>query len=168
MPKKIDPLNKKHYPAVMAALTVSDLKSAVNFYTKAFGFKRRGPIMSGPDGKAMHAELDLRGAVIMLGPEFPEFGNRTPKSIGGTPTGLYLYVDNADKVVARAQKLGATVAQPPMDMFWGDRSGTVIDADGHKWMIATHIAEPTPREMKKQMVEQMSQWKPPSTEGAAA
>ena len=56
MPKKIDPLNKKNYTAVTAALCVSDVKAAVKFYQKAFGFENRG-IMNGPGGKPVHAEL---------------------------------------------------------------------------------------------------------------
>ena len=63
--KKIDPLNKKAYGAVSAALTVADIPAAVSFYQKAFGFAKRG-IMNGPDGKPMHAELTLRGTVLML------------------------------------------------------------------------------------------------------
>jgi len=42
-----------------------------------------------------------------------------------------------------------------MDMFWGDRCGTVVDPDGYTWMVATHVAEPTPQEMQKKMKEQM-------------
>src|ERR1017187_10454753 len=42
-----------------------------------------------------------------------------------------------------------------MDMFWGDRCGTVVDPDGYTWMVATHKAEPTSQEMKKKMMEQM-------------
>src|SRR6202011_6013354 len=67
MPKKIDPLNKKQYGAVTAMLTVADVKAAVSFYQKAFGFAKRG-IMNGPDGKPMHAELTLRGTTLMQGP----------------------------------------------------------------------------------------------------
>ena len=40
--KKIDPLNKKAYGAVSAALTVGDIPAAVSFYQKAFGFTKRG------------------------------------------------------------------------------------------------------------------------------
>jgi PhnB protein len=40
-----------------------------------------------------------------------------------------------------------------MDMFWGDRCGTIVDPDGNTWMIATHMAEPTAQEMKKKMKE---------------
>ena len=81
MPKKIDPLNKKNYTSVTAALCVSDMKAAVDFYQKAFGFEKRG-IMKGPDGKPIHAELSLRGTSLMLGPEMPEMGARSAKNVG--------------------------------------------------------------------------------------
>ena len=80
MPKKIDPLNKKQYCSVTPMLTVSDVKAAADFYQKAFGFAKRG-IMNGPDGKAAHAELTLRGMTIMLGPEMPQMGSRSAKTV---------------------------------------------------------------------------------------
>jgi len=156
MAKKIDPLNKKQYGAVSTFLVVSDVKAAINFYQKAFGFEKRA-VMNGPDGKIAHAELALRGTVIMLGPENPERGARSLKSLGGSPASLYLYAENADKVTAKAVKLGATAQGPVMDMFWGDRCGTIIDPEGYMWMIATHKAEPTPAEMKKAMAAMASQ-----------
>lgn len=155
MPKKIDPLNRKHYGAVTVMLCVSDVKGAVTFYQKAFGFEKRG-IMNGPDGKPMHAELRLRDTTLMLGPEVPERGARSAKSIGSTPATLYLLSEDADKTFAKAVKLGATAIQPVMDMFWGDRCGVLADPEGNPWMIGTHIAEPTPQEMKKAM-KQMAQ-----------
>src|SRR6202171_1673232 len=93
MPKKIDPLNKKNYGSVSAALTVTDIKAAVNFYTRAFGFAKRG-IMNGPDGKPIHAELTLRGTTLMLGPEMPQMGSRSAKTIGSSPASLYLLTDH--------------------------------------------------------------------------
>lgn len=155
MPKKIDPLNKKQYGAVTVMLSVTDMKAAVAFYEKGLGFTRRGNIMNGPDGKPMHAELRLRDATIMLGPENPQAGARSAKSIGATPVTLYLITENVDKVVAKAVKLGAKLASPVMDQFWGDRTGTIVDPEGNTWMIGTHIAEPTPQEMKKKMAELM-------------
>ncbi|HEV2200842.1 MAG TPA: VOC family protein [Bryobacteraceae bacterium] len=154
MPKKIDPLNKKQYGAVTAMLTVGDIKAAVSFYQKALGFAKRG-IMNGPGGKPIHAELRLRDTTLMLGPEIAQMGTRGAKTIGASPVTFYLTVENADKVVAKAVKLGATQRGPVMDMFWGDRVGTIVDPEGNTWMIATHIAEPTPQEMKKKMMEQM-------------
>jgi PhnB protein len=153
-PKKIDPLNKKLYGSVSTMLTVTDVKSAAAFYQKAFGFEKRG-IMDGPDGKAIHAELTLRGTTLMLGPEIPQMGSRSAKTLGGSPSTLYLLTENADKTVEKAIRLGATSKGPVMDMFWGDRCGTVVDPDGYTWMVATHVAEPTPQEMQKKMKEQM-------------
>ena len=160
--KKIDPLNKKQYGAVSTMLTVSDIPAAVSFYQKAFGFTKRG-IMNGPDGKAVHAELTLRGTTLMLGPGNASMGKRTAKSLGASPASLFLYVENVDKVVSKALSLGATGKGPVMDMFWGDRCGTIVDTDGYAWMVGTHKAEPTTKEMKAKMLEQMG----PKPAGAA-
>ena len=152
--KKIDPLNRKQYGAVSTVLTVSDIPAAVNFYQKAFGFTKRG-IMNGPDGKPIHADLTLRGTTLMLGPENPALGKRSAKSIGASPAGLFIYVENVDKVVTKAASLGAASQGPVMDMFWGDRCGTIVDPNGYTWMVGTHKAEPTAKEMKERMQEQM-------------
>lgn len=154
--KKIDPLNKKQYGAVTAMLTVSDIPAAVSFYQKALGFSKRG-IMNGPDGKPMHAELTLRGTTLMLGPENEAMGKRSAKSLGGSPASLYVYVENVDKIVEKATKLGAASKGPVMDMFWGDRCGTIVDPEGYSWMVGTHKAEPTAKEMKQKMAEMMRQ-----------
>ena len=133
------------------------MKAATEFYKKAFGFQKRG-IMNGPDGKPVHAELTLRGTTLMLGPEMPEMGARSAKTIGASPTTLYLLVEKVDQVVAKAAKLGAKLQGPVSDMFWGDRCGRLVDPEGYTWYIATHIAEPTPAQMKKQMIEDMRKW----------
>lgn len=156
MPKKIDPLNRKQYGPISTMLIVSDIKAAVSFYQKAFGFDKRS-IMAGPDGKPIHAELTLRDTVLMLSPEMPQRGVRSAKTLGASPVTLYLTTEGVDKVVAKAVKLGATQQGQVMDMFWGDRCGTIVDPDGNTWMISTHVSEPTPQEMKKAMKAMSSQ-----------
>ena len=94
---------------------------------------------------------------MMLGPENPQMGGRSAKSLGGSPVTLYLTTESVDKMVGKAVKLGATVKVPVGDMFWGDRSGTIVDPEGHIWMVATHVAEPTPQEMTKKMKEMSGQ-----------
>ncbi len=165
MPKKIDPLNKKQYGAVSTSIVVTDLKAALNFYQKAFGFTKRG-VMNGPDGKPVHAELTLRGTTLMLSPENLERGFRSAKTIGASPVSLYVYTEDADKTTAKAVKLGAKALGPVADMFWGDRAGTVVDPEGYMWMLATHKAEPTPAEMKKAMAQQASGQASGTTSGA--
>jgi PhnB protein len=135
-------------------LTVSDIKAAIGFYQKAFGFAKRG-ITNGPGGQPVHAELTLRDTTLMLGPEMEQMGARSAKTLGASPVTLYLLTEDADKTVAKAVKLGATQQGPVMDMFWGDRCGNIVDPDGNTWMIATHKAEPTPQEMKKKMMEEV-------------
>ena len=152
MPTQIDPLNKKRYGAVTVMLTVANVKAAMKFYQRVFGFARRG-VINGSGGKLTHAELRLRDTTLMLGPESLERA-RSAKTIGASPVTLYLMVEDVDKVVAKAIKLGATTAAPVAEMFWGDRCGTIVDPDGNPWMVATHASEPTPQEMRKKMLEQ--------------
>jgi uncharacterized glyoxalase superfamily protein PhnB len=108
--------------------------------------------------------LRLRDATLMLGPENPEWGTRSAKSVGASPASLFVYAENVDKVVAKALSLGATGQGPVMDMFWGDRCGKVVDPDGYSWMVGTHKAEPTVKEMNAKMKEQM---RPKPTAAAA-
>jgi len=159
---QIDPLNRANYTAITTMLTVADVQKAYAFYQKAFSFEGRG-LMPGPDGKAMHAELKLRESVLMLGPENPAWQSASAKTLGNTPATLYLLVEDVDKLTTQATNAGATLVQPPEDMFWGDRTATLVDPDGNKWMLATHKAEPTPEqmdaEMKKQFAEMAKQQK---------
>ena len=153
---QIDPLNRNNYTAITAMLTVGNLERAYSFYQKAFGFQGRG-LMPGPDGKPMHAELKFRESTLMLGPENPAWQSATAKTLGNTPATLYVLVDDVDKVSAQATAAGATLLQPPADMFWGDRTATLLDPDGNKWMLATHKSEPTPEQMDAAMKKQFAE-----------
>jgi uncharacterized glyoxalase superfamily protein PhnB len=165
--KKIDPLNRKQYTSLTPMLTVQDVRRAVDFYTKAFGFKVRG-MMEGPGGMVMHAELRLRDTTLMLGPESAEQHTYGARSIGGTPVTIYVLVANADATFNDAIAAGGQVLMPVMDMFWGDRCGMVGDPDGNKWMIATHKANPTAKQMQAAMKAQMENPSGGQTASAAA
>lgn len=153
---QIDPLNRANYTAITAMLTVGDVEKAYAFYQNGLGFQGRG-VMPGPDGKPMHAELKLRESTLMLGPENPAWQASSAKTLGNTPATLYLLVEDVDKVTTQAVNAGATLLQPPTDMFWGDRTSTVVDPDGNKWMLATHKAEPTPEQMDAAMKKQFAE-----------
>jgi PhnB protein len=64
-------------------------------------------------------------------------------------SGLFLYVPNVDKTIAKAVKAGAKILMPAEDTFWGDRFGRVEDPYGNSWAIATHIEDVSPAELKK-------------------
>jgi uncharacterized glyoxalase superfamily protein PhnB len=150
---RIDPLNRKNYGALTPMLAVSDVRRAVDFYTKAFGFSVRG-ITDSPNGP-LHAELRFRDTTLMLSPESRQQNNLSANVIGNTPATLYILVDDVDSTFNTAVAAGAKVLMPVMDMFWGDRCSTVADPDGNKWMIATHKAEPTEAEMAEAMRQTM-------------
>jgi uncharacterized glyoxalase superfamily protein PhnB len=145
--KKVSPI-PKGYHAVTPGLAVRDAAQAIEFYKKAFGAKEKGR-MPGPDGKIMHADLMIGDSHIMLGEENTQMNNPSPLSLNGSPVGLYVYVRDAGKVFNQAVKAGASATMPMMDQFWGDRAGMVTDPFGHKWWLATHKRDLSPKEMKK-------------------
>jgi PhnB protein len=149
------------YHTVTPALTVKKGAEAIEFYKRALGAKE---LMSlpGPDGRLMHAEIEVGNSRIMLSEEMPEQGCRAPVSVGSTTSSLYVYLEDVDKAFRRAVEAGAKSLMPPTDMFWGDRMGQIEDPSGHRWGLATHKEDPTPEEMarrQKEFFAQMSQGK---------
>jgi PhnB protein len=123
---------------------------AIAFYAKAFGAQETVR-MPGPDGSIMHAEVKIGNSMLMLSDENKERGQLSPESIGGTACSIMLYAEDVDEVFKRAVAAGAKVEMPPVDMFWGDRMGNIVDPFGHKWAIATHKEDISPEEMEKRM-----------------
>lgn len=129
-------------------LCIKDAASAIEFYRKAFGAKELER-MTEPDGKIGHAEIQIGEARIMLADEYPALDFRSPKSLGGSPVLIFLYVEDVDAFFQRAIEAGATVRQPLEDKFYGDRSGTLEEPFGHIWSFATHKEDVPPEEMKR-------------------
>ena len=149
------------FTTVTPHLVLKDSAAAIEYYKKAFGAVEMSH-MPGPDGKGvMHAMLKIGTAFIMLGDEPPAdqcnpLGPKSAQSLNGSSVALHLYVDNADAVFKRAIDAGGTVVMPPMDMFWGDRYGMLVDPFGHRWSVATHMRDMTPEQMKKEFGEMMA------------
>ena len=138
------------YPQVTPYLCVDGAKAAIEFYVKVFGARERMH-MPGPDGKIGHAELELGDSVIMLSDEHPDMGALGPKTIGGTPVTISLYVEDVDAVFDAAVAAGATAVRAVEDQFYGDRTGQLEDPFGHRWSVATHVEDVPPEEMEKRM-----------------
>jgi PhnB protein len=85
----------------------------------------------------------------MLADEHPEMGFRSPKTIGGSPVIIHIYVEDVDALVARASAAGATVTRPPTDEFYGDRIAQLTDPYGHSWSFATHKEDVSVEEMAR-------------------
>ena len=136
------------YHAITPYLMFSGAAKAIDYYKKVFGATEIMR-MEAPDGKIGHAEIKIGDSVIMLADEAPEMKALSPKTVGGTPVGLMLYVEDVDDVFKRAVAAGGKAIQQLEDKFYGDRSGTLVDPFGHMWMVATHKEDVSPEEMDR-------------------
>jgi PhnB protein len=143
------------YNTVTPYLAVDGAAKAIEFYTRVLGATERMR-MPGPDGRVGHAELQIGDSVVMLADEFPDMGARSPKTIGGTPVSIMVYVEKVDDVFKQALESGATSLQPVEDKFYGDRSGMFEDPFGHQWTVSTHVEDVPPDEMAKRAAAFMS------------
>lgn len=137
----------EHCNTVSAYLVVPNCEQALEFYSKALGAETLFR-MAGPGGHGtMHAEMMLGNSTVMLTDENPQWGLKSPKTLGGTPVTLHVYTNDCDAVFNRAIAAGCEATCPLMDMFWGDRYGKLTDPYGHVWGIATHKEDVPPEEM---------------------
>lgn len=143
------------FHTVTPHIVCQNASAAIDFYKKAFGAEEVCR-MAGPGGGLMHAEVAIGNSRVMLVDEMPQMGCKSPKSLGGSPVTIHLYVNDVDKVYSQAVSAGAAPAMPVQDMFWGDRYGMVIDPFGHQWSIATHKEDLTPQQMGERMAAAMS------------
>jgi PhnB protein len=142
------------YRRVTPCLVVQGGAKALEFYAEVFGATERMRF-PGPGGTVAHAEIQIGDSVVIVEDEVPERGTKAPPpgGVAGSPSSLFIYVEDVDAVVARAVELGATLQRPPQDQFYGDRDGYVVDPFGHGWTIATHVEDVAPEEMARRMAE---------------
>jgi PhnB protein len=152
-----DPI-PQHYRRVTPALVVDGGAKAIEYYAEVFGATERVRF-PGPDGTIIHAEIEIGDSVVIVEDASPFMGTQPPPAggIDGSPTFLFIYVENVDDTIERAVKLGATLKRPPEDQFYGDRDGFIVDPFGHGWTIASHVEDVAPEEMERRMAAMMEQ-----------
>ena len=144
------------YPQISPYLIVDGADAAIRFYAETLGAKERMRL-DGPDGKVGHAELDIGDGLVMLADENPDMGASSPKSVGGTPVTISVYVEDVDAVFEAALAAGATELRAVENQFYGDRSGQFEDPFGHHWNVATHVEDVPPDEMERRAAEMMAE-----------
>jgi PhnB protein len=143
-------------PAVSPHLVVDDAAAAIDFYVKAFDAVEYGRV-PGPDGRLIHAALNVNGSMVLLNDDFPEHSggkSMTPRALGGTPVTIHLTVTDVDAKYQKAVDAGATVIAPLEDQFWGDRYGVVRDPFGHQWSLGQPVREVGIDEIEQAMKQQ--------------
>lgn len=146
------------YRRITPALIVDGADKALAFYAEVFGATERVRF-DGPGGTIAHAEIEIGDSVVIVEDASPYLGTSAPPRSGlaGSPSFLFLYVEDVDAVVAKAVELGATLKRAPEDQFYGDRDGYVIDPFGHGWTIATHVEDVSGDEMARRLAAMQSE-----------
>ena len=137
------------YHSVTPYLVIKGAVQALEFYKTAFGATELFRMEH--EGKIGHAEIKIGDSPIMLADEHPDEGHVSPTTLGGSPVGIMIYVDDVDKIFNQAISAGGKEVKPLQDQFYGDRSGTLTDPFGHVWTVATHKEDVTPEEMDKRL-----------------
>lgn len=131
------------YHTLTPYLVVEDAGKVADFLKAAFGAKENHRTTA-PNGSVMHANVTIGDSRVMLG------GAPGQKPV---PAMLYLYVNDADAVYARAIEAGAVPVMPPANQFYGDRNAMVKDPGGNSWCIATHVEDVSSEEMDRRALE---------------
>ncbi|MGZ7040345.1 MAG: VOC family protein [Thermoanaerobaculia bacterium] len=147
------------YHTITPQLTLDNAAQGIDWYKKALGADEVSRSV-GPDGKIMHAELKIGDSRFMVNDVVMDA--KGPKSLGGSPAGLWLFVENSDALFNRAVAAGGKVKAPMDNQFWGDRAGAVADPAGYTWWIATRKEDFTPAELKQRAAEFYKQMAPAS------
>jgi len=141
------------YHTVTPYLILSGAGDAIAFYKKALGAEEVMR-MADPGGKIHHAEIEIGDSRIMLADEHPEIQALSPKTVGGSPVSIHLYVADVDGAVERAVAAGAKLIRPVADHFYGDRVGGIEDPFGYRWFIATHKEDLTMDDIRRRAAAQ--------------
>jgi PhnB protein len=142
------------YHSVTPYLVLDGAAKAIDFYKQAFDAAELLR-MPGPDGRVAHAEIKIGDSPVMMADAQEEY--RGPKSYGGSPVSLMIYVEDVDRIFRQALAAGATQTRPVVNQFYGDRSGTLVDPFGHTWTVATHVEDVSPEEIDRRMAKMMEQ-----------
>jgi PhnB protein len=142
------------YPRVSPHLSIAGAAAAIDFYKDVLGATERMR-MGMPTGPSPTPMVEIGNSVIMIGDEIPGGSDPSPKTLGGSPVALFVYVEGVDEVFKQAIQAGATKVQEPQDHFYGDRVAMFDDPFGHRWNIATHVEAVSPEEMEQRAAEAM-------------
>jgi PhnB protein len=134
--------------SIMPFLNIEGVANAVEFYKSVFGAT---VLMRDeePSGIVSHAMLKMGDTTVMLSdPTSRDVKqndvhglSRAPRSYGGSPVHMYIYVADTDDVVRRAVAAGAKIIDEVENRDWGDRCGGIEDPYGHVWFVGTPLKD---------------------------
>jgi uncharacterized glyoxalase superfamily protein PhnB len=136
-------------PSLMSAVCYRDPKAALRWLEEAFGFELF-MLIEDENGGLVHSEMRFGNAAVMIGNEWSD-DHRSPASIGGknTQTVHISIAADLDAHCAHARAAGAEIIREPETQFYGDRTYSCRDLEGHIWTVSATVAAVTREEAEQ-------------------
>ena len=136
-------------PAFIPSLVYKDNRAALKWLREAFGFEVSEVLTDSKDN-IVHAEMTFGDGVIMVGSEFASWA-KSPQSVGGSNTQrIHVHLEKGiDEHCARARAAGAKIEMGPADQFYGARTYTAVDLDGHHWTFSQIVKDVSYADMER-------------------
>jgi PhnB protein len=130
-PARVEPI-RPGFHTITPYVAVHEAPQVLEFVKQVFGAEEM--LRSAGSGGGMHAEVRIGDSMVMIG------GGGAYK--GPTfPTAMHVYVPNTDEAYRRALEAGVKTLRAPEDMFYGERSASVVDVAGNHWYLATRFGK---------------------------
>lgn len=126
-------------PAFVSAVFYKDPAAALDWLEKAFGFEQ-AMVIRDMEGNIVHSEMRFGDGYIMVGAEWADY-TVSPDHIGSKNTqSIHVHLDeDIDRHYAKALAAGAVLVRDLENQFYGDRTYSVSDPDGHVWNFGQTI-----------------------------
>lgn len=90
-----------------------------------------------PDGRVIRSELRMGEVVVMVASDDSDYVV-APLVGRSTGAGLYVVVDDVDRLYAASVNAGAASVFPPEDTDWGTMRARVLDPGGREWSFGSY------------------------------
>jgi uncharacterized glyoxalase superfamily protein PhnB len=126
-------------PTFMSALFYKDPMAALAWLERAFGFERV-MLITDKDGNLAHSEMRFGDGMIMIGSEWTDYVASPASTNGRNTQTLHVQMDDGIEAhCARAKAAGAVIIREPEDQFYGDRTYSARDPEGHVWVFGQNV-----------------------------
>ncbi|RZJ33056.1 MAG: VOC family protein [Flavobacterium sp.] len=115
-----------NYLPVMPYLILNDSKGFLEFAKQVFNAQEQ-MIVPGENGQIMHGEIKIHDAVIMFAQASENFASKG--------AGMFIYVENVDKVYEIALKNKAISLMPAEEKDYGYTAGFEDPFENQWWIV---------------------------------
>jgi uncharacterized glyoxalase superfamily protein PhnB len=123
---------------VIPVLIYPDVREAVDWLTRAFGFTERVRI-----GENHRSQLSIGDGAVIIG---DVRGERRPPRAGEVTHSVMVRVDDVLGHYEHSRAEGAGIVAEPSDFEFGERQYTAKDPAGHQWTFSETLADVAPED----------------------